>query len=199
MRSRASSVLVVLVAVAACVGLGPTAQAGSGPAFRVTVDHPSVRSGQRLTATATATTSCDWVLEWNGDRRVDHARASAATWSAPQVSRPTRIPLHATCFYTSSAPSRHRGVAAGGGAGQRVTVRVPPSWRHTLVVTVLPASSVVSPPTAAGGPHPGGTLPGTGGPALWLLLTGLGAVLVGGAAVRVRPPGFRRPRVLPAP
>jgi hypothetical protein len=179
--------LVVLVAVGACVGLGPSAQADSLPAFRLTVDRHVLHSGQSVTATATTTTRCDWLLEWNGDRHVEHARTSTATWTAPQVSRPTMIPVHATCFYASGA-ARPDAAPRATGPGQRVAVTVPPSWRRTLVVTVLPRGSEVSAPGTVGGAgHPGGGLPGTGGPALWILFAGLGAVFVGSATVRSSP------------
>jgi hypothetical protein len=193
MRKHASFALGVLVAVCVCVGLAPAAQADPGPAFTLTVDRHVIHSGERFTATATATTGCDWVLEWNGDRRVEDARTSVATYLAPQVSRPTRIALHVTCFYVPSRGQRSEGrgrstAFTAEGPSQLVTVTVPPSWRRSLVITVLPPGSAVSPPGAGGGfGHPGGSLANTGGPALWALIAGLGAVLVGSAAVRTSP------------
>lgn len=181
-----------LVALLACAGLASPAQADRGPAFALTVDRHPIHSGEPFTATATATTRCAWILEFDGDRRTADARTLVTTYTAPPVSRPTKVPLHGTCFHDPSRgrSSSDRGgtVPLSDGSGQRIAVTVPPSWRQTLVITVLPPSSAVSPPGSGGGPgHAGGGLPHTGGPALWILLTGLGAVLVGGAAVRNSP------------
>lgn len=193
MRTCATSALAVLVVALSCVAGAPAAQADRGPRFTVTVDRHVVRGGERFTSTATATTECAWILEWGGDRRTTSARTLVATYSAPEVTRPTRIPLHATCFYAVSGNPRTNdragtNASVASGSTQRVTVTVPPSWRHTVVITVLPPSSAVSPPTSGGGPgHPGAGIPNMGGPALWALLAGICAVLLGGLAVRTSP------------
>jgi hypothetical protein len=148
-----------------------------------------------VTVTGTSSTTCTWLLEWNGERRIGRDRAAfTSSFLAPQVSRPTRIPLQGTCFYDSPASRPQHGSdprdtqPPSSTSRSTFVVRIPPRWRHTVVVTVLPPRSAVSAPGTTGGPgHPGGGLPGTGGPALWLLLTGLGAVLVGSVAVRTSP------------
>jgi hypothetical protein len=184
----------MLVVAAAGVGLAP-AQADADPRFSLSVDSRAVRGGQPLTVTGASTTRCAWLLEWNGERRIARDRAAfTASFTAPRVTRPTRLPVQGTCFYDVPATRGQHGPrgnprAPGSTSRSTLVVRVPPSWRHTVVVTVLPAGVAVSAPGTAGGPgHPSGGLPGTGGPALWLLLAGIGAVLAGGAVVRVRPP-----------
>jgi hypothetical protein len=176
----------MLVCALACIGLPPDALADGGGSFTLKVDRHAVRSGEAFTASATAPTTCQWLLEWNGDRRVGAGRALAASYTAPQVTRPTRITLHGTCFYSSSGAQRHGSSArsATSGASQRVTVTVPPSWRHSEVITVLPPGGAVSPPASSGGGHHGDGLPGTGGPALAVLIAALCALLAGSAAVR---------------
>lgn len=170
-----------LALVLASLGPAVSAQADSGPRFKIRVDRHAVRGGEMLTATATATTSCTWVLEWSGARRVGHGDAFETSFVAPVVSRPTRILLHGTCFYTDPRP-------ANSSAGGNFVVSVPPSWRHDVGITVLPPGASVSPPQAAGGPgHAGGSgggLSGTGGPALAALLAGLVLVVTGSLLVR---------------
>jgi len=191
MRKLRSLALVVLVALVGGIDFAPTAQADRGPTFTLTVDRHVVHSGEQFTASAGATSECDWLLEWNGDRRVQKVRRLVTTYTAPAVSGPTRIPLHATCFYapTGSARGGNRDVTSVTGIGrtaERITVTVPQAWRHTLMVTVLPPRSAVSPPeSGAGTVKPGGNLPLTGGPPLWALLAGVGTVLIGRLTARV--------------
>jgi hypothetical protein len=189
-RASASCALGVLVSVLVSIGLAPAALAEGGRRFALSVDRHVIHSGEHFTATATATYTCQWMLEWNGDRRVRSGRTFTAAYTAPAVTRPTRIPLHGTCFYSPSEGRRidvggNRAVGTARGMAQSITVTVPPSWRHTVVVTVLPPGAAVSPPASGGGSaHPGGVIPNTGGPALLVLLAALGAVLVGSAMVR---------------
>jgi hypothetical protein len=203
-KKRCASVALTMLTVAiACLGLAP-AHADADPRFSLSVDSRAVRGGQLLTVTGASTTRCAWLLEWNGERRIGRDRAAfTGSFTAPQVTRPTRLPVQGTCFYdlpTTRAQRGGQGDTRPPGSTSRSTlvVRIPPSWRHTIVVTVLPPGSEVSAPGSGGGPgHPGGLpggLPGTGGPALWALIAGLGALLVGTATLRrVRPP-----RALPA-
>jgi hypothetical protein len=173
-------VTVVLALVS--IALAPASQAEPGPRFRLAVDRHAVHAGERLTATATATTDCTWLLEWNGERRSQVSRTLATSFVAPAVSRPTRITLHGTCFHHGTRP-------AGSSARGNLAAFVPPSWTHTEVVTVLPPGAVVSPPHASGGPGHPGALPGTGGPALLTVLAGLVLVATGSVLVRRSSPG----------
>ncbi|HSV39449.1 MAG TPA: hypothetical protein VLI04_11890 [Nocardioidaceae bacterium] len=170
----------ILVAVLAWAGLVPAANAGEH--HHVTVDRHQLRGGQSLTVTATSTSECAWVLEWNGARQAKVARVLVATFSAPAVSQRARIPLHATCFMTHSkfrtTGAHPKPSASGSGTtAQYLRVTVPPSWRHTIPITVLPSETGVLPDETG--------LPGTGGPPLWLLLTGLGTLL-GGVGLTTR-------------
>jgi len=193
MKRFASFGLVVLVAVLACVGPVPASQADSDHRFKLTVDRHALRSGQRLTVTASAPTRCVWLLEWHGDRRHVEGSVFTTTYIAPQVSRPTRIPLHGTCFYNEPAGARTAPTSAAAASNRSaltITVTVPPSWRQTVVVTVVPPGGTVSPPhQGAGSPGTGGGgLPNTGGPMFWLLIAGLASLIAGGtAASRSRP------------
>jgi hypothetical protein len=197
MKKRAAFGCVVLIAALGSVGFATAAQADPDARFELTVDRHVVHGGEQFTATATANVGCDWVLEWNGDRRVKATRVLVATYTAPPVSRITRIPLHSTCFY--DPPSAQRSSARDTSPAawdhattQRLTVTVPPSWRRTIVITVLPRGSAVSPPDIGGGLTNGGGLANTGGPMLWLLLVGLGSVLTGAVAVRTSLCNVRR-------
>ncbi|MCW2858068.1 MAG: hypothetical protein JWR52_3683 [Marmoricola sp.] len=164
--------MVVLVGLFAAIGFAPSAQAYPEVLINLSVNKQVLYSGQTFTATATANVVCDWTLEWNGDSRNRTGHNDfVTTYTAPDVTKVTPIPLHGTCGYTlpdGATPVTGR-VAAG--AAPHVT------WRRTIIVTVLP-SATVSPPTQGG-------LPNTGGPDLWILLGGLGLV-AGGSLVIAR-------------
>lgn len=175
MKKLASCGLVVLISL---VALSLPTRADSAARFAVNVDRKVLFSGEQLTATATSRVDCDWILEWNGERRYEATRRLRATFTAPVVTKLTKIPLKGRCFYAATG-SADKAPAARGGSSQRVLVRVPPSWTTTVIVTVLPAGGAVNPPETGGG-----ELPDTGGPDRWLLLLGLGAVLAGSVVVR---------------
>jgi LPXTG-motif cell wall-anchored protein len=165
-----------LLGLLAVIGLAPAAQAYPEVVIDLSA-HPTVLyGGETFTATATSNVDCDWTLEWNGDSRDKNASQQfVTTYTAPDVTKITKIPLHGTCVYTlpdGATPVTGRQVARSA-AGPLVT------WKRTIMITVLPRGSAVSPP---GG---GGHLPNTGGPQLWILLLGIG--LAGaGAVVTVR-------------
>jgi hypothetical protein len=187
MRRTAIRVALLLLAALAVVGAAPAGAAAHH--FSVTVDHTAVHSGRQFTVTAVANTPCTWLVEWNGERRHTQARTFVTTFTAPAVTKRTTYALSARCFY-SAAPATHRGSSARTAAGapadaQTIVVRVPPSWARTIVITVLPAGAVVSPPHTGGGGGVGPDgLPGTGGPDRWILLAGLALLLTGATAVR---------------
>lgn len=212
MRMRAmtrcvSFALVALIATFSYLAIAPAA-AQRGPTFTLSVDRHVVHSGESFTATAVAPGECAWILEWDGDRRTSKATRVVATYTAPQVTRPTRVPLDGTCFYDlardRAGKNRSTTPSHGSGSAQRLMVTVPPKWTDTVAITVLPAGTAVSPPALAGGPGDTGGLPSTGGPALEPLLAGLTAVALGAAVALTsrggsRSPALRRPRALRAP
>ena len=159
-----------LVGLLAVIGLAPAAQAYPEVVIDLTA-HPTVLyGGETFTATATSNVDCDWTLEWNGDSRDKNAsKKFVTTYTAPDVTKITRIPLHGTCVYElpdGATPVTGK-VSAKAAAGPLTT------WKRTIMITVLPRGSAVSPP--------GDDLPNTGGPDLWILLAGLGLVGVGTA------------------
>lgn len=159
-----------LVGLLAVIGLAPAAQAYPEVVIDLTA-HPTVLyGGETFTATATSNVDCDWTLEWNGDSRDKSASQEfVTTYTAPDVTKITKIPLHGTCVYTlpdGATPVTGRS-ATSAAAGPLVT------WKRTIMITVLPRGSAVSPP--------GEDLPNTGGPNLWILLAGLGLVGIGTA------------------
>ena len=169
-----SLVVAAVLGLLATIGLAPAAQAYPEVIIDLSVNRTVLYGGQTFTATATSNVDCDWTLEWNGDSRDKNASQNfVTTYTAPAVTQITKIPLHGTCVYTlpdgaTPVTGRH---AARAAAGPLVT------WKRTIMITVLPRGSAVSPP--------GSNLPNTGGPDLWILLAGLS--LVGaGAAVTLR-------------
>jgi len=175
------------------VPTGPvdTASAAAPTRFGVSVDKTTLRSGQTLTATGTANSDCAWIIDWNNERRSGSSRTIVARFVAPVVEKKTVIPLRGTCFYVSPAPPTPTGPTPPAGrpgqAAQTVTVNVPKSLNQTIVITVLPAGAVVRPPDDGNGNGggPGGDLPDTGGPDLWILLAGVATLLVGASLIRL--------------
>ena len=162
--------LAALIAVLAMLGLSAPAQAY--PELKIDLDaNPRVLyGGQHFTATASSDVTCRWTLEWNGVVR--HGRSASGSnfdtiYTAPQVTRITKIPLHGTCVYDAAEqPSGARAAAA------------PATVTRTITITVLPRSTAVSPPG-------GSDLPNTGGPNLLFLLGGLALLVSGATAVSV--------------
>jgi LPXTG-motif cell wall-anchored protein len=157
--------LAALVAGLALLGFSGPAQAYPDVRIDLSVNRSVLYGGQSFTATAKSDgITCAWRLEWNGDVR--HGASSGGhdfvtSYHAPQVKRVTKIPLHGTCTYASSGT---RGATA---------------WERTIMITVLPPSTAVSPPVG------GSDLPNTGGPNLLYLLGGIGLLLAGATAVTV--------------
>lgn len=209
MRRGLTFALVALVTTLAGVAIAPAARAVRGPTFALTVDRHVVHGGESFTATAVGRAECAWILQWDGDRRASKAARMVATFTAPQVTRPTKVPLDGTCFHDAARnrAGEDRGATTSrrSGSAQRLLVTVPTKWTHTVVITVLPAGTTVSPPASAGsGAGDAGGLPGTGGPALEPLVAGIIAVLAGAATAltsrgRSRSLALRRPKALRAP
>lgn len=179
-----------VLAIAILVAGGPPALAAPDAkgGFSVKVDNTTVRSGQTLTATGRYSAACAWIIDWNSERRSATAKRIVATFVAPAVTEPTRIPLTGTCFYDTRSPTRprpSRPPLQPNGISQHLTVAVPRNWPQTISITVLPAGAVVSPPESGGG---GGDLPNTGGPDVWILLAGIATLLAGASLIRITAP-----------
>jgi len=167
LTSLGVAALAALLTVLAVVGSSSPAQAYPEIQINLEVNRSVLYGGEDFTATASSLgATCSWTLEWNGVVRNGTSSDGdnnpfVTTYTAPQVSKVTKIPLHGTCEYTS--PSA-RGAA---------------TWSRTIMITVLPPSSAVSPP---GG---GSDLPSTGGPNWIFLAGGLLLLLSGAIAVTV--------------
>jgi LPXTG-motif cell wall-anchored protein len=153
-----------LVAVLAILGSQTPAQAYPELSIDLSVNRSVLYGGENFTATAKSTgVTCAWTLEWNGDSRNGVSSTGApfeTTYTAPEVSKVTKIPLDGVCSYT--APTA-RGAA---------------TWERTIVITVLPRNAAVSPPG-------GSDLPNTGGPNRLFLAGGIVLLLSGAAAVTI--------------
>jgi LPXTG-motif cell wall-anchored protein len=153
-----------LIAGLAILGFSTPAQAYPDVRIDLTVNRSTLYGGQKFTATASSTgTTCSWTVDWHAKVRLGSSHDSSpfrTTFTAPQVTKVTKIPLHGTCVY--SAPSA-RGTA---------------TWPRTIMITVLPRSAAVSPPG-------GSDLPNTGGPNLLFLVGGLVLLASGATAVTV--------------
>jgi hypothetical protein len=156
-----------IISALAILGAPSPAQAYPEISISLGVDRDVLYSGQDLTATARANVTCAWEIGWDGSVRTADQPPNTefrTTFTAPRVTEVTRIPLHGTCLYDAGeTPSAARSVTA---------------WKRTVMITVLPARTAVSPPI-------GSDLPGTGGPNRLFLLGGLGLLLAGATAVTV--------------
>lgn len=185
--SRSHRWVMPFVALALCLGVPVAAGAAPVPVVALTVDRAVLFSGETVTARARANANCSWLIVWAASKQVRTGRTASVAFTAPVVTRPTRIPLRARCFALEGTPTPSATSAPDqpghGGASQKLVVTVPPSGADTVTVMVLPPGNGVVSPPGDRGVQPGG-LPGTGGPARALLLAGLASLLGGVLAVR---------------
>lgn len=158
-----------LIAGLALLGFSSPAQAYPEVQINLTVDRSTLYGGESFTATASSQgTTCTWSLEWNGNVRQGSSASNnpfVTTYKTARVTKVTKIPLHGTCTYAGTGRTTARGAA---------------TWSQTIMITVLPQSTAVSPP--GGG---GSDLPNTGGPNVLFLVGGLALLLTGATAVTV--------------
>ena len=170
LASLGALAIAVLVAVLAIVGTSSPAQAYPERTFKLTVDRSVLYEGQHFTATAIGNVHCDWTLTWNGVKRTA-TRVPLddfnTTYTAPAVSKVTKIPLRGTCAYDAAETPTDPNARAA------VT---PATWTQKIIITVLPRNAAVSPPG-------GSNLPGTGGPDWRVLAGGLVLLLSGATSV----------------
>lgn len=170
MTSLGVTAFAALVAVLALLGSQSPAQAYPELQLSLEVDRTVLYGGQTFTATAEGNVTCDWNLEWNADVRTaqrDPNIAFRTTYTAPDVTKRTRIPLTGTCVYDAEQHPQ-----------AEPTDRTAASWQRTIMITVLPPSAAVSPPL-------GSDLPNTGGPNRLFLAGGILLLLSGAAAVTI--------------
>jgi hypothetical protein len=167
LASLGALALTALVAVLTIIGSSSPAQAYPERKFELDANRTVLYGGQSFTATAIGNVTCDWTLSWNGDSRNASREPNDAfqtKYTAPDVTKVTKIPLRGTCAYdldeTPSEPTFRAAVT-------------PAVWTQKIIITVLPRNAAVSPPG-------GGNLPSTGGPD-WRVLAGGLVLLVSGA------------------
>ena len=159
--------LAALIAVLALLGFSAPAQAYPEVRIDLAVNRSTLYSSQSFTAVGSSNVSCAWTIEWHGRSRSGASSSShdfRTTFTAPHVTKVTKIALHGTCAYDGSETP--------------TTARTTASSTRTVMITVLPRSAAVSAPG-------GSDLPNTGGPNLLFLAGGLGLLLAGVTAVSV--------------
>lgn len=169
MKNFASAFAVALLALLATLGLAPSASAYPDVSIDLTVNRQTLYGGEQFIATGTSDVACTWADEWNGSTH--HSGATTlytTTFTAPDVTQVTKIPLHGTCTYTAPSALRTGGRAAAATS----------TWNRTIVITVLPPASAVATPGGA-------DLPNTGGPNFWVLAAGVVLLVTGAGAVFV--------------
>jgi hypothetical protein len=124
-----------------------TQGAGKARTLTLTVDNIAINSGARLIVTARSNGACQFLLEWNGIRRIQRAGEKfRTTFVAPDVTSLTKIVVHGTCFYTAPRPPQLKSRPGsprrvGNTDAQTFEVFVPPSLQRSVTVTVLPAGT----------------------------------------------------------
>ncbi len=151
--------LTALAGMVASVGIVPAAHAYPEAVCTLEVSVQVVKSGDKVTATASLETSdsaadsdTEWEMTFNGETRTGTGSSFTATFVAPEVPERTELTLLS------------------------VGVNDADTCQRTATITVLAAGDQVTPPDDG--------LPAAGGPRLALLLAGLGLVLAGGVAIR---------------
>ena len=170
MKKIAIACSTVLGVALLLLGTAPSASAYPELTCNVTVDHQQVHPGERFTATGEASgvdaanktlppSAFTWTFTWNGETQQRTGSTVSVTFKAPHVKRTRTITLTARSSSAAGDCVRHVDITVG-----RTAVSAP------------------------GGGHQkahgsGGGLPGTGGPAFWILVAGLVLLLGGGGAV----------------
>ena len=170
LSSLGAMAFAALIAALAILGFSAPAQAYPDVQIDLSASPTTLYGGQTFTATASSEgTTCNWTLDWHNTVRLGSSFSKnpfTTTFTAPDVSKVTKIPLNGTCVY--SAPSA-RGAA---------------TWHQSIMITVLPRNVAVSAPGGPGGAG-GSDLPNTGGPNMLFLAGGLVLLLSGATAVTV--------------
>lgn len=149
-----------LSAVLLVLGTAPSASAYPEIKCDVTVDHPTVKPGQTFTATGKAK-----AVDKNNKAVPPSELKWTFRWNGVTKNRVGEL-VHAS--FTAPEVTKTKKITLTG----RVDTPVGPCVHHIVITVIGPA--------VAG---PGGGLPGTGGPAFWLLVAGLVLLLGGGGAV----------------
>jgi hypothetical protein len=163
--------VVALAAFAALlVTLGFTSSAQAYPEVQITLTASKqvVSSGDTFTASASANVGCAWNVDWNGDARSGAGQFST-TFTAPAVTKVTKVVLTGTCTYSSGS---------SGSSGESRSAADLSTWTRQLTITVLPSASGAAAPS-----NRSSDLPSAGGPNKVFLLSGLVLLLAGASAV----------------
>jgi LPXTG-motif cell wall-anchored protein len=157
-RLGVGAVLAALLATITVLLTGPGAQAYPESVCTVSVHPQRVVGGNPITVTGSSTVSHTWTFRFNGQTATGKGATFTHKFQTPKVTSERTIVVHAQC---------------SGGAEQQIPVVVEPA-------------NAAGPQGGSTAPDHNGILPGTGGPALWILLAALALLLLGLGVVDVR-------------
>lgn len=160
MKKIAILCIAALSAALLVLGTAPSASAYPDLSCHLKVDRQTVKPGQSFTATGEAA-----AVDKNNKTVPDSALKWTFRWNGVTKNRTGHL---VTASFTAPEVTKTRKITLTG----RVDTPVGPCVHHIVITVIGPA--------VAG---PGGGLPGTGGPAFWLLVAGLVLLLGGGGAV----------------
>jgi hypothetical protein len=158
------AIVVGLASAVTLVATAPSASAYPDAVCTVSVQPQRVVGGKPITVTGTSTTSRTWTFTFNGQTATGKGTRFRHVFATPTVTKQTTLQVKGSC---------------NGGA-----VQVVPA-------TVLPGDGAgggtSGPGQGAAEADHNGILPGTGGPAFWVLVAALLLLLAGlGTMVRSR-------------
>ncbi|RNL80833.1 LPXTG cell wall anchor domain-containing protein [Nocardioides marmorisolisilvae] len=186
MTRRAAYACAVALAFLGVLGLPASSVAAPAkvPHIELHLSRTVVVGGDPVTVTARANALCDWIVTFHGERRHTIARSIRTTFVTPEVDHRTRLNIVVTCV-VHTPPGKPKPVPPAANSGSRhdaqaLVVRIPAAATVDPPLTIVPGG-IVEPPKP---PHHPGGLPNTGGPALWLVLAGLLALLAGAVTVQ---------------
>jgi hypothetical protein len=163
------AIVVGLASAVTLVTTAPSASAYPAPVFDLSVGHQVVVGGNPFTATAQASVDCSgWTLRFLDQTATGHGTRLVHTFATPVVQKKTVYRLTASCTYAQ----------VSGAAGRAIQVRTA-TWSGDVPITLLPRGSGAAGPSAGGTTDHNGVLPGTGGPAFWVLLAAVLLLLAG--------------------
>jgi LPXTG-motif cell wall-anchored protein len=160
MKKIAILCITALGAVLLVLGTAPSASAYPDLSCHLKVDRQTLAPGQSFTATGDAT-----AVDKNNQPVPQSELKWTFRWNGVTQHR-TGSPASAT--FTAPEVTKTRTITLTG----RVDTPLGPCVHHIDITVIAPQVS-----------GPGGGLPGTGGPAFWILLAGLALLLGGGGAL----------------
>ena len=172
LRVGVGAVLTALLASLAALLVSPAAQAYPESVCAYSVQPQDLVGGKPITVTGTSTVSHNWRFRLDSNANPE-ARVSPRTAAGAAIAPQQATGTGTTCSHTFTTPTVTKKTTLYvhcfcDGGGEKI-----------FPVTLEPIGGATPPGQGANPPDHNGILPGTGGPALWVLLAAVALLLVG--------------------